>query len=256
MTHLSFEHSAMDCNVLNRILELPRRLASFHYDMGGPTVGFSEFIPSAFYRGLCVQAGSLVELFITDTTNSGDFDDEDGSVLGSLRAFTALTHVRMHAQLLLGRLPAPQIETEARAPRSSPLDALLPPLLITLELELGREYSLQQFIAITGVPNTLTRTSRQLPSLRRFHLGVEGVPRIQIPDEASETRMAVASLNRTCEALSPYGHQINLKAGSPYCTYQYSTTLSLRLTQVNCSPQSICTISPYLDPRLITRSIR
>lgn len=214
MTHLYFEHSAIDCDVLNRILKLPRRLESFKYDVGGATVGYSRFAPSRFYQGLCAHTDSLVELFITDEDDTGFFE-EIGSVLGSMYAFTALTHLRLSVKVLLG-LPPAHLATESTRDRS-PLDALLPLSLVILELELGHEYTLKDFMTITGVPKTLTKTSHLLPALRKYHLGVDGIlPRF---DDLSEIRKEVARLNRQCEDVSVHAHQIVLKAGSPYCAY-------------------------------------
>lgn len=216
MTRLEFEHSAIDCDVLNRILTLPRRLESFKYSLGDATVGYWPFVPSRFYPGLCRHAESLVELFITDEDGVENFDDDEGGpMLGSLHAFKALTHLRLPAELLFGFNDGPPTtEFEPVAARNiSPLDALLPPSLVILELELRGDDPLKHFMATTGIPKTLTRTSYQLPDLRKFHLGVEGHYGVDLSEYGKEITM----LNSQCEAVPPTVHQIILKAGSPYC---------------------------------------
>lgn len=158
---------------------LPRQLESFKYDAGGATVGFANYAPRLFYPGLLAHANTLVELFITDADNTSEFN-EYRSVIGSFTAFTVLTHLRVNVELLLGQPTGHPSKDITR----SPLDALLPPSLITLELELGREHSLNGFVAITGIPHSLIRTSRQLPALRQYHIGVKGIyPHSRRPTE-------------------------------------------------------------------------
>ena len=81
------------------------------------------------------------------------------------------------------------------------------------ELELRGDDPLKHFMANTGIPKTLTRTSHQLPDLRKFHLGVEGHYGVDLSEYGKEITM----LNSQCEAIPPTVHQILLKAGSPYC---------------------------------------
>lgn len=160
---LKFEESCSDNDILGRILALPRRLESFQYSIGDRMVGDAVFEASAIYEGLRTQKASLVEIFITrelwDHCTYSPWH-----VLGSLNDFSRLRHLKMPVTALL------TCESEHHPitpPRHNPLDSLLPPSLVILEVDI-RDTTLEELTGATGLPDTLHATSLSLPNLRIF----------------------------------------------------------------------------------------
>lgn len=88
-TSLKLSNCIPDCEAMDLILTLPRRLQTFEYAAGyDPEF---PFCPHLFFSGLCTQADSLERLVITDM----DVNDERRVpfVLGSLIGFTSLAYL-------------------------------------------------------------------------------------------------------------------------------------------------------------------
>ncbi|KAF8309986.1 hypothetical protein DL93DRAFT_2230554 [Clavulina sp. PMI_390] len=196
LTSLSLKSSFAPCNTLNQILMLPVRLEKFEYEIGEPND--EPFCPSDFLPGLLSQASSLRELEISIEGFEQVWEDDDNPFIGSLSGMTALEILRIPLPVLLSgaeefpeelagdvsynsddsydafmnergdeegwpiRLPS---SYSAPAGISNPLDDLLPPNLIVLNLFAGG-LSFAKFIAHTGIPQTLGLTRQRVPSLR------------------------------------------------------------------------------------------
>lgn len=167
ITQLHFDYTLTSFRLLDLIIALPRRLESLRYDVGMDAK--VAFEPRWMYKGLCTQKNSLKELVITSdygnlTSMSATRDD---SVLGSLNTFSHLQHLRVPASALLF-FPEDGDSPPISPPNCSPLDLLLPPSLIRLEADVEDQDGMEDFVAMTGLPNTLGATSQSLPELRIF----------------------------------------------------------------------------------------
>lgn len=165
VTHLQFDNSDVDSDILGIVIALPRRPESFRYSIGDEDVGDTLLRLSHFYKGLCSQRNSLTELFIT-SDNWWRLYTEDG-VLGSLSSFIVLQHLKLPATALL---PCHNEDLPITPSSHNPLDSLLPPSLVTLEVDIRDNNWTDEFVAKTGLPDTLRETSRALPELRFFKL--------------------------------------------------------------------------------------
>lgn len=170
ITRLKLGMNSVHCNTINLLLRLPFRLESFEcVGFGGNIPDLPDFHASLLLPGLRMHASSLTELLITNINY-----DPDPSTLGSLDAFTALRHLRLPIELLMKSRSGDEFDGDQTVtPKEdialrNPLDMLLPPTLVILELELNPDVTLKAFITATGIPATLSRTSQYLPSLRKF----------------------------------------------------------------------------------------
>lgn len=173
ITHIELAISLISSSLLSRILTLPVGLESFRYELGGATVsGDEDYIPRSFMPSLLAQANTLRELVI-DTTMAADYGSNE-PMLGSLVGLVALQRLVLPAKALLGVQPA--LPSEAVTLNS--LDELLPAFLVALELHLEQEFTLADFLMLTGIPNSLVKTSRRIPTLRKFIIKDGGSPDI------------------------------------------------------------------------------
>lgn len=162
--HINLVKSLVSCSVLSRVLRLPIALESFRYEVSGPSVGYWPFVAADLLPGLLLQANSLRELKIT--TQEAEDLGEDEPVIGSLSGLQVLERLALPALVLLGS-PPDSLDSN-RVVRRNPLDDLLPPRLVTLELYLEGAWDLAQLLNVTGLPKNLSQTSQRIPSLRKI----------------------------------------------------------------------------------------
>lgn len=184
---MDFNDSIIESVTLGFLLMIPCQLQSLRYSIfTGSTSSYESFVPAKIYGGLCSQKHSLSELFITREEWWGH-GFGDNWFLGSLSSFQRLKHLKLPAAALIELKNDDDDddddddnnnneETPALTVRSShnPLDNLLPPSIITIELDIGgmafSESAREDFLMKTGVPYTLLSTSQHLPELRTFDL--------------------------------------------------------------------------------------
>lgn len=177
--HIDLVDSHVSSTALSRILRLPAALESFRYEVGGATVSCLSFIAADLMPGLLSQASSLRELAIT-TEEAGDLK-EDEPVIGSLSGLYMLERLALPAVVLLGD-PSQSLHSD-RVVHRNLLDDLLPPHLITLELDLEAMWDLDQIVSVTGLPKTLPQTSKRIPSLRKIVIKGSYLAETQIREE-------------------------------------------------------------------------
>lgn len=165
ITHVRLESTIIiNAGVINLLLSTPRGLESFQYE---PGIWADEvhYALADIYLGLRSQKDTLTELFIT--CDDWTLCDNRASRPGPLTIFTSLRHLKLPAAALI------QFEGGAqRIVGRNPLDDLLPPSLVTIELDLGGDAfaGREAFLNATGLPYSLLSTSRFLPELRTFNL--------------------------------------------------------------------------------------
>lgn len=149
LTSLALEHSAVEVDVLADVIRLmaPGALASFNYDLGGATVGYSRFDGARFVAALAPVYGSLKRLELT----GADGMEDDDTPVSSLRAFTALTDLTVDTRVLFG-------DNDPDDGRK--LVEMLPPYLQRLRIR-----------GINWVEDSLMRVLKGIPTLKTLYFG-------------------------------------------------------------------------------------
>ncbi|KAF8308455.1 hypothetical protein DL93DRAFT_1679106 [Clavulina sp. PMI_390] len=184
ITELHFRSSAHWCEVLPQVLKLPSRLERFGYEVAEQPFDDRPFVASRLLGGLASQASSLRELHITAQTTDWFWDDDE-PFIGSLSGMVALETLRVPLPVLLVGAQAFEDDTlpdgndenlydanawnhllndAARITPRNPIDDLLPPNLVSLELDI-LTCSFTRFIMRTGIPQSLATTRKIIPSL-------------------------------------------------------------------------------------------
>lgn len=174
--NLSFEHSQIHGNVLGQIVNSCDKLERLYTTIGTERFNKLCSIEHAM-PSLRVHAHCLTELIIMD---EGHVDDDDRPVLGSLKEFTCLSHLKIPIFVLLG--PPPRV-TKSHYARlcANPIDDLLPSSLVILELELCRWFLVHALYAM-HLPWAWPTTQLHLPSLTTFqivHSGSQSLSQIE-----------------------------------------------------------------------------
>lgn len=170
VTCLLLKDSVVSANDLGLILIFPRRLESFQYSLSSRAHEDPVFTSGYLYKGLLGHKDCLTELFVT-CANWWSCEYEGQWVWGSLSAFTHLQRLKLPVTALipLGEAPPPIIR-----PLRNPLDGILPPCLVAIELDIGTnafcDSAREDVLMTTGLPYTLLSTSQCLPELRNFDL--------------------------------------------------------------------------------------
>lgn len=192
VTSLDLEMSAVSGTLLNHLLTLPAALERFQYDVDWEMLVGGAFVPSQFLPGLLAQANSLKELVI-DIKHVSD-STEGNLPIGSLAELHVVERLAVPVGLLLLYGPA-----DSDVAAQNPLDTLLPPSLVTLELSLDRAWwgGLGRLMTITGIPETLPTTARHIPTLR--HIVIH---RTRYPDTFQLQEAALAEASRICPQIT------------------------------------------------------
>ncbi|KAF8308434.1 hypothetical protein DL93DRAFT_2171100 [Clavulina sp. PMI_390] len=173
--------SVVPCSLIDKILAVPTELETFEYDVGAGTVGYTPFRPEELVPGLLSQAQSLKELSIS--TGMGVLDmDEDDPFIGSLSDMMVLQTLQITDHILLPSVNGGdetndhddsdgserEEEDQDQHPPSlstrNPMDSLLPPNLVSLTIHIG-DRPLDEFLALTGLPGSLSWTQQRIPKL-------------------------------------------------------------------------------------------
>lgn len=157
ITNLEFVLGQVSATLLGRVLTLPIALERFQYEMAG------VFSPSKFFPGLLTQVNSLKELVIN--TQYASHIDRENLTIGSLAELRSLERLVVPIGMLL---EFPHLSSDVN-PAQNPLDTLLPPFLVTLDLGIstGGFYALVNILNILGIPKTLPTTALHIPTLRQ-----------------------------------------------------------------------------------------
>lgn len=193
MTNLDLVMSRVSGALLGRVLTLPAALERFKYEVDG------AFNPSKFLPGLVTQATSLKELVID--ARYSDERGRDESTFGSFAELRGLERLAVPVAMLIGN---EHLRANVAAAQN-PFDAILPPLLVTLELDLtpeldirrGSPYGLGPLLNILGIPKTLPITARRIPTLR--HLIIS---RTKYPATFQIREAALAEASRICPQIT------------------------------------------------------
>lgn len=169
--HLELRHCNIESTSLQALILAPKELKSFTYVVSRDTVPIpqrSELDCSLLSMTLRFHAASLTTLIIRDTANTHNLDAS--GLIGSLREFPVLQHVKLCAELLLAPpLRAPS-RTSSPYATYNPLGDLLPPSLVTLELWLSHRFDIPKFIRSTGCPQAWREAKTRLPACEEFTL--------------------------------------------------------------------------------------
>lgn len=190
-TTLNLMMSGVSGTLLNRILTTPVALERFQYEIDWRLPVDATFTPSQFLAGLLFQANTLKELVI-NTKQAEDFP-KDNPPIDSLVGLRALERLVVPTGMLLKH-------NSTVVAIQNPLDALLPPSLITLELGLDEWQwgKLSRLLTVTGIPQTLPTTVGRIPTLRRIVINHQdgGLDTFGIEDAA------IAEASRICSQIT------------------------------------------------------
>lgn len=175
--------------LLGRVLTLPAALERFTYEIDG------TFSPSKLLPGLVTQATSLKEL-VLDMRHFDDIGD-DMSAISLFTELRALERLAAPVAMVIG---IDHLRANVAATHN-PFDAILPPFLITLELDLtfhldiqsGSPHGLMRLLNVLGIPETLPITSRRIPTLRHII-----ITRTKDPATYQIRQAALAEASRIC----------------------------------------------------------
>lgn len=166
---LKFEESGSNSDVLTRILALPTQLESLEYEMGD-YLATEDFLPAAIVEAIHAHALTLERLVISFAYTFYEYTRPD-IVVNDLElgmcSLTRLASLRHLGLPFISLIPEPDDKPTISAAQN-PLDVLLPRSLVHLELYLDLAWRLDEFLAVTGLPQTLPRTHQALPALRRI----------------------------------------------------------------------------------------
>lgn len=164
--HLDFVRGDVSCRFLADILTLPAALEHFRYEFGKYPEGIMPFIPSRFLPALLTQAESLK---VIEITTHPHYIRNENHLIGSFANLHALERLIIPLSVLLNYGDAGSAAPAAQ----NPLDALLPPSLVHLDIniEWWTGETLAALLNATGIPQTFPTTARHLSALSKVVIG-------------------------------------------------------------------------------------